>query len=550
MKIAIILTALDKASGVVNSTVGKITKSLDKVAKITAIAGAAGTLFFGKAIQAAEESEVAQARLSQVFKSMGQDYKKATAASADYASALQTQIGFEDETIMAVQAKIATFEKASNALARSNGIYERATAAAFDMQAAGFGDASNNAVQLGKALQDPLTGINALRRSGITFTDAEKKKIAALVKSNQLFKAQDIVMKAIEKQVGGVAKATATTSQKMKIAWGEVMEKIGYAVLPMFLKFSNFMLNKVIPTVQSFIDKHPKLVRWLAIASVSLLAIGTIAKVISISISLLSGSFSLLSGAISFVGRTIVFVGRLFLGNPILLAIGLIAAGVYLIIKHWSKIKAFFSKLWGNVKEIFMRAWHIMLNIMLAPLRAMIFLWNKISSFFSNLWTGIKDTASTAWQAIGDALIAPIKWIQEKWEALLNWFKRTFEKIKGWITDVFGGPQAQFEKAMQKKIESDPQFKAAFEAKYAPSIKTANTFTRMAPAFSSIAQTNPAAALPLPASNNNTSSTVVHLNYSPSISGTGDANVDLKKNANDLVKILNEQMRKNDRKKF
>jgi hypothetical protein len=37
-----------------------------------------------------------------------------------------------------------------------------------------------SAVQLGKALEDPIKGINALRKSGITFTDAEKKKLQRL----------------------------------------------------------------------------------------------------------------------------------------------------------------------------------------------------------------------------------------------------------------------------------------------------------------------------------------------------------------------------------
>ena len=38
-----------------------------------------------------------------------------------------------------------------------------------------------NSVQLGKALQDPVKGITALAKSGVTFTVAEKKMIKEMV---------------------------------------------------------------------------------------------------------------------------------------------------------------------------------------------------------------------------------------------------------------------------------------------------------------------------------------------------------------------------------
>jgi hypothetical protein len=96
--------------------------------------------------------------------------------------------------------------------------------AAIDMASAGFGSAETNAVQLGKALNDPIKGINSLTRSGITFTAQEKAKIAELVKSNQMLKAQDIILKAIETQVGGTAEASATSSGKIKASWAQIKD--------------------------------------------------------------------------------------------------------------------------------------------------------------------------------------------------------------------------------------------------------------------------------------------------------------------------------------
>ena len=49
-------------------------------------------------------------------------------------------------------------------------------------------------------------------------------------------KAQEIIFGAVEKQVGGVAEASATSSAKMSVAFGEVTESIGTALLPAFEK--------------------------------------------------------------------------------------------------------------------------------------------------------------------------------------------------------------------------------------------------------------------------------------------------------------------------
>jgi hypothetical protein len=51
------------------------------------------------------------------------------------------------------------------------------------MAAAGFGTAESNATQLGKALQDPIKGITALNRAGITFTEDQKELINIFVYS-------------------------------------------------------------------------------------------------------------------------------------------------------------------------------------------------------------------------------------------------------------------------------------------------------------------------------------------------------------------------------
>lgn len=233
---------------------------VSRFAKIGAVAAAAGMAILAKetwdfaqaSAEAAREAQVSEARLRNIVRSMGfvqGEYRGATERVLDYASALSATIGVEDESIQLVQSKLATFKALGQTINETGGAFDRATQAAFDLAAAGFGTAEQNAVQLGKALNDPIRGLTALARAGITFTDAEKARIASLVESNRLGEAQALVLAAIEKQVGGTAEATATAQGKMGVAWGELQEQIGASLLPAFDSIATTLTESVIPAL-------------------------------------------------------------------------------------------------------------------------------------------------------------------------------------------------------------------------------------------------------------------------------------------------------------
>ena len=198
----------------------------------------------GDAVKAAEKVQKSNQRLEQVAKSMGL-FGTATAATTErlqkYADTLEMSTGVEAETIKLVQAKLLTFKNIGITATEVGGQFDIATQAALNLAAAGFGTAESNAVQLGKALQDPIKGITALARAGVTFTDEEKQKIRTLVESNKVLEAQDLILGALETQVGGVAEATATTSDKIRNAFGTVEDAIGFALLPAFEDFADYL---------------------------------------------------------------------------------------------------------------------------------------------------------------------------------------------------------------------------------------------------------------------------------------------------------------------
>jgi hypothetical protein len=217
--------------------------------------GLAGLVMFTKQVIAAgEQSQKSDARLRQIATSMGifgGNVQVVTERLGKYADTMARSTGVDDEIIKNTQAKLLTFRELALSADTAGGAFDRATAAAVDMAAAGFGEATNNAVQLGKALNDPIKGVTALTRSGITFTAAEKAKIATMVESGKMLDAQKFVLKAIETQVGGTAKATASATDRMKQAYGQVQEAIGLALLPMLEKFADWFTS-VAPKIETF----------------------------------------------------------------------------------------------------------------------------------------------------------------------------------------------------------------------------------------------------------------------------------------------------------
>lgn len=224
---------------------------------LTAASVVAVGRFAKAAILAAEDVTKANSRIEQINKSMGLFGDQTDAVSQrliDYAGTQELLLATDAEVIKATQAKLLTFKNLALTADETGGAFDRATAAAVDLAAAGFGSAESNAVQLGKALQDPIKGITALARSGVTFTEVEKDKIKALVESGDVLAAQEMVLKAIETQVGGTAAATATSSEKMKLAFDNISESVGMVLLPYFDKFTDVVTSKVVPGITGFFD--------------------------------------------------------------------------------------------------------------------------------------------------------------------------------------------------------------------------------------------------------------------------------------------------------
>jgi len=200
-----------------------------------AVAGAAAVAFAANSISAAESVQVADNRLKNIADSMGL-YGDASDEVANrlinLAESQEQLLGIDAELIKAGQAQLLTFKNIAVTADEAGGAFDRATIAAADLAAAGFGSIDSASIMLGKALQDPVKGLTALGRAGVTFTEEQKTLIKTLMESGKVFEAQNIILGEVERQVGGTAAATATASDKIALAFENISEEVGKALLP------------------------------------------------------------------------------------------------------------------------------------------------------------------------------------------------------------------------------------------------------------------------------------------------------------------------------
>jgi hypothetical protein len=214
---------------------------------------------FGReSIEAAQAVEVANKRLEAVAKAtqvFGAETGKVTDRLIEFAEAQEMVIATDAEVIKGVQAQLLSFKQLSESADEVGGVFDRVTKAAFDMAAAGFGSAESNAIALGKAFEDPIRGLTALRRSGTVFTEEQQNLIRTLVESGDLLGAQTVILEELETQYGGTAEATATWSDRLQLAFDNVKEAAGESLLPVFERFAQYLVEDVLPKITKFFEE-------------------------------------------------------------------------------------------------------------------------------------------------------------------------------------------------------------------------------------------------------------------------------------------------------
>ncbi len=398
--------------------------------------------FLAGAVGEARESQKIGALTAQVIKTTGGAANVTAGQVGNLAAALSAKTGVDDEAIQKGSNLLLTFKNVANEAGKGNKIFDQATAAAVDRSAAGFGSIESASIQLGKALNDPVKGMTALGRSGVTFTEAQKKQIEQMVKGGDLLGAQKVLLAEVKSQVGGAAASQATAADKLAVSWGNFKESIGTALLPLIDK----LVAALIPVVE-WMTKNQTVVAIVAA---------------------LIGGF--LVGAFIAWAASIWAANAALLANPIIwIVVGIVAliVAIVLLVKNFDLVKLKIGQAWDWIKTKTAAAWSAITGWLANA-------WTSIKTKATEVWDGIKAKIAAAWenikrtvsQKVSDVvrfvkdlprrLLAAFVGLNVKFArigidiitGLLDGLKGAWSRITGWLSEKIAGLSAGAKKLL------------------------------------------------------------------------------------------------------
>lgn len=172
----------------------------------------------------------------------------------DLANEMEELSGVDDKVVQSGANVLLTFKNIGK------DAFEPATLAALDMSEAMDQDLQSSIVQIGKALNDPIAGITALTRVGVTFTEEQKEVIKTLVETGDVAGAQAIILAELNSEFGGSAQASMEgyrgTQLRLKDTWEELQMTLATALLPALDNLSRTLREKLMdPAVKEGVKK-------------------------------------------------------------------------------------------------------------------------------------------------------------------------------------------------------------------------------------------------------------------------------------------------------
>lgn len=457
------------------ASLGGVLKTVGGIAGGVALAGVAA---FGAAVVSgvgdAREANQIMAQTEAVIKSTGGAAGFTADQIADMAGQLSAASGqslFGDDDIQQGQNLLLTFTNIKETL-------PDATKTMVDLAQAMGTDVKGGAIQLGKALNDPIAGISALSRVGVTFDEKQKAVIKRLQESGDVAGAQKIILAELNKEFGGSAAAAAAADggwAQFNDRMGEAKETLGAAVLPLMGMLVGVLNDRVLPVVEAGAQAFANLVAafqtgaesgggfigGLTNALYSLDTISPIFDVIGDSIVDLAQSFDE-GGLIGLFDNLFLIVtglpGPFNALAPILDGIaaafsdGGLQGGIQFLIDKLAEISPGFALLKGVVEAALPPIQEIVLSVfgiisgfieehgakILADLTSV---WQQIQSLIAAVLPPIQSVVATVFGAIAAFLAANGDDIQaflgQTWDQIASIIKIAVELIQAIVVPIF-----------------------------------------------------------------------------------------------------------------
>lgn len=371
----------------------------------------AGAVAFGvSAVKSFQESQNVMAQTEAVLKSTGGAAGITAGEVSKLASALERQTTFSDESIQSAENLLLTFTNIGK------DVFPEATKTVLDMSTALGQDLKSSSIQLGKALQDPVQGITALRRVGVNFSDKQKEVIARLVETGQKAKAQKLILKELALEFGGSAKAAGDTFAgklaQLNNQFDNVKEAIG-----------ELIVDAVQPLVTSLLD-------WFD----SVGGVDGIMKGLKTTFEKIQPYFPLIAGVI--LGMLVPAFAALIAGAATFIATlapwALLGAGIVLLFQHlgisFDDVRNFAQKAGEKIGEFISwiqqaLPWSNIFKSVMSTLKSTFeFLTMVVSGlvniFMTYFWPIIRDIAKVVWEELIPAFAQLWGALMELWKVL------------------------------------------------------------------------------------------------------------------------------------
>jgi hypothetical protein len=426
------LNAGFRAAGQQTQGFGSKLKGMGKAAVVAGgaagLAALTGTLKVG--IDEMTEASKVSAQTAAVLKSTGGAAGISARGVAKLAGALMRKSGIDDEAIQSGENLLLTFTQIQNKVGKGNDVFNQATRTMLDMSVALGQDTKTSALQLGKALNNPIKGITALQRVGVSFTDAQKAQIKRMQESGDTMGAQKVILAELTKEFGGSAEAAGKTLP------GQIS-----VLKESFANLAGELLTTLVPAltaVTAFFVKNPGLAKAMVIG---ILAISAAMVALNVALAITTA-----------------------LATPwILIAVGIaagaaaIAAGLIYAYKTSDTFRAIVDGAFAAVKTIaetlfnwFKTNWPLLLGIITGPvgLAAVLVIryWDQITSATRAAWNAIRSITTSLWNAIGSfvssAASAIAAVVSGAWSAVRNATSSAWGGVRAVVADVVGDVKA------------------------------------------------------------------------------------------------------------
>jgi hypothetical protein len=321
-------------------TAQSVSKGLDKVGTSMALAITAPLALLAKAgLDEAKQAREAMGQVEAALESTGNAGGRTAAQLKEAAGVLQNLSTFDDDDILrGVTANLLTFGNVQGE------VFDRAQKSVVNLASRLGGDLQGAAIKVGRALNDPIKGMTALSRIGISFTSEQQKLIKNLVQSGQGFQAQNIILAELEKRFGGAAEAMrkAQPDAVLTQSWRDFKETIGAIELQLLPALT----EKLQAVVSWFNNLTPATQKFVVQAAALLAVVGPLLVIFS---KLLTAVVTILPYVIT-LGKWIAGLSAATLGW-----VAALAAVVLAIFIFWDSVKKVlkgdFAGAWESAKD-------------------------------------------------------------------------------------------------------------------------------------------------------------------------------------------------------